>query len=47
VNGFDDLAAVDALQVDAGDAEVRVPELTLNHHEWDALVRHFDRVGVS
>jgi hypothetical protein len=30
VDGLDDLAAVDALQVDAGDAEVAVSELALN-----------------
>ncbi len=31
VNDADDLAAVDALQVDAGDPEVRMPELALHH----------------
>jgi len=30
VDGLDDLRAVDALQVDRGDAEVGVPELALN-----------------
>jgi hypothetical protein len=46
MHGADDLAAVDALQVDAGDAKVGVPKLTLDHDERDAFVRHFDRVGV-
>jgi hypothetical protein len=46
VNGADDFAAVDALEVDAGDTEVGVPELTLDHDEWDAFVRHLDGVGV-
>ena len=30
VHGLDDLAAIDPLQVDAGDAEVAVPELALD-----------------
>jgi hypothetical protein len=47
VDGADDLPAVDALQVDAGDAEVRVAELPLNHHERNAFVRHLNRVGMS
>jgi hypothetical protein len=38
VDGADDLAAVDALQVDAGDAEVGVPELTLDDDERNAFV---------
>jgi hypothetical protein len=46
VNGVDGLAAVDALEVNAGDVEVDVPELTLDHDERDALVRHLDSVGV-
>jgi hypothetical protein len=44
VDGADDLAAVDALQVDAGDTEVGVPELALDHDQRYALVRHLDRV---
>jgi hypothetical protein len=47
VDGADDLAAVYALQVDARDAEVRVPELPLDHDERHAFVRHLDRLGVS
>jgi len=46
VDCVDDLAAVDALKVDARDAEVGVSELSLDHDERDALVRHLDRVGV-
>jgi hypothetical protein len=30
----------------AGDPEVRVAELTLDHNERDTLVRHLDRVRV-
>jgi hypothetical protein len=30
VHGLDDLAAVDSLQIDAGDAQVAVPELALD-----------------
>ena len=44
VDGADDLAAVYALQIDAGDAEVGV--LALDHHERDALVSHLDCVRV-
>jgi len=46
VDGADDLAAVDALEVDAGDAEVGVSELSLDYDERDALVRHLDRMTV-
>ena len=46
MDGADDLAAVDALEVDAGDAQVGVPELALDDDERYAFVRHFDRVGV-
>jgi hypothetical protein len=46
VDGADDLAAVDPLEVDAGDAEVGVPELPLDHNERNALVRHLDGVSV-
>jgi len=47
MDGADDLAAVYALQVNACDAEVRVPELPLDDDERDTFVRHLDRVGVS
>jgi hypothetical protein len=46
VDGADDLASVDALEVDAGDAQVGVPELALDDHERDALVGHLHRVSV-
>jgi hypothetical protein len=46
VNGLDDLAVVDALQVDRGHAEVGVAELALDHVERQALARHLDGVGV-
>jgi hypothetical protein len=37
VDGVDDLAVVDALQVDGGDAEVGVAELALDDVERDAF----------
>ena len=46
MDGADDLAAIDALEVDAGDAKVGVSELALDDDERDAFVRHFDRVSV-
>ena len=47
LDGAEDLAAIDALQVDARDAEVGVPKLLLDHHERDALVSYLDRVCVT
>jgi hypothetical protein len=46
VNGADDLAAVDALQVDARDGKVGVPRLPLDNNQRNALVRHLDGVRV-
>jgi hypothetical protein len=46
VNGADDLAAVDALQVDARDGKVGVPKLPLDNNQRNALVRHLDGVRV-
>jgi hypothetical protein len=46
VYGADDFAAVDALEVDARDAEVGVSELALNDDERGAFVRHLDSVSV-
>ena len=46
VNGVDDLADVDALEIDAGDAEVRVAELALDDQERDALTGHLDSVSM-
>jgi hypothetical protein len=40
----DDLAAVDAMEVDAGDSEVGV--LALDHDQRDPFVRHLDSVCV-
>lgn len=40
----DDLRAVDALQIDAGDPEVRMSQLPLNNDERNALTRHLHRV---
>jgi hypothetical protein len=46
VDGADDLAAVDALEVDARDAQVGVPELPLDHDQRNSLVSHLDSVAV-
>jgi hypothetical protein len=45
MDGADDLAAVDTLEIDARDAEVGVSELALYDDEC-AFVRHLDRVSV-
>jgi catechol 2,3-dioxygenase-like lactoylglutathione lyase family enzyme len=42
-----DLAAVDALQRDAREAEVAVPELALDDDQRHAFVGHLDRVSVA
>ncbi len=47
MDGADDLAAVDALQIHAGDAEVGVSQLTLDHDQRNSLVRHLDSVGIA
>jgi hypothetical protein len=47
VHGVNDLAAVDALQVDGCEAEVAVSELALDDDQWYALASHLDGVGVS
>ena len=46
VHGVDDLAAVDALEVDGRDAEVAVPELALDDDQRYALASHLDGVRV-
>jgi hypothetical protein len=46
VHGLDDLAAIDALEVDGGDAEVAVSELALDDDQRYAFSGHFDGVGV-
>ena len=43
----DDLAAVDALKINAGDAEVGVPQLTLDHDQRNSFVRHLDSVSMA
>ena len=44
MDGVDDLGVVDPLEVDAGDPEVRMPELALDHDERDPFMGHLDRV---
>ena len=39
MDGVDDLARVDSLEVDRGDPKVRVPELALNDRQRDPFVR--------
>jgi hypothetical protein len=46
VDGVDDLDVVNPLQVDRGDAEVCVSELSLDHDQWNAPMGHLDRVRV-
>ena len=47
MHGLDDLAAVDALQVDGGDPEVAVAELALDYDQRHAFACHLDGVGVA
>jgi hypothetical protein len=47
MHGFDDFAAVDALQVDGGDSEVAVAELALDDDQRNAFPGHLNRVGVA
>src|SRR5512132_4070115 len=44
---LDDLAVVDALQVDGRDAKVRVTELALDDVERHAFACHLDRMGMA
>jgi hypothetical protein len=46
MHGFDDLAVVDALQVDRGDAEVAVAALTLDDDQRHAFAGELDGVRV-
>jgi hypothetical protein len=46
-DGVDDFGVVDALQVDRGNAEVGVSELSLDDHERHAFVGHLDGVGMA
>jgi hypothetical protein len=47
MDGVDDLAAVDPLKINAGDAEICVPQLALDDDQGDTLASHLHRVGVS
>jgi hypothetical protein len=47
VDGVDDLAVVDALQIDRGDAEVAVPELSLDDDQRHAFAGHLNGMGVA
>jgi hypothetical protein len=47
VDRVDDLGAVDALQVDRGDAEVGVSELALDDEQGHTFPGHFDGVCVA
>jgi hypothetical protein len=46
MNGVDDLAVIDSLQVDRGDPEVRVAELPLDHAERHTFSSHLNSVRV-
>jgi hypothetical protein len=46
VDSVDDLGVVDALEIDAGDAEVAVAELALDHDQRHALASELDGVRV-
>jgi len=47
MNGADRLGVVYPLQVDGSHSEVGVPELSLDHVERHALLRHLDGVRVA
>lgn len=47
VDGVDDLGVVDALEVDRGDAEVAVAELSLDDDQRNAFVSHLDGMRVA
>jgi hypothetical protein len=47
VDGVDDLGVVDALEINAGDSEVGVSELALDHVQGDAFAGHLDGVRVA
>jgi hypothetical protein len=46
-DGVDDLGVVDALVIDAGDAEVAVAELALDRDQRDAFAGELDGVRVA
>ena len=43
---LDDFAAVDSLEVDAGDPQIAMLELPLDNHQRDALVGELDSVSM-
>jgi hypothetical protein len=47
MDGVDDLGVVNALQIDACDPEVGVPELALDDDQRHPLVGHLHSVGVA
>ena len=47
MDGVDDLGAVDPLQVNRGDPEIRVPELPLDDDERHSLMRHLHGMRVT
>jgi hypothetical protein len=47
VDGVDDLRAIDPLQVNGRDPEVRVPELALDNDQRHALMRQLDSVRMA
>ncbi len=44
VNGLDDLGVIDPFEIDTGDAEVAMAELTLDHDQRHAVASHLDGV---
>jgi hypothetical protein len=46
VDGVDDLARIDPLEVNRRDAEVRMSKLSLDDRQRNSFVRHLDRVRV-
>lgn len=47
MHGVDALGAVDALQVDGRDCQVRVPDLAPNDDQRDYLAGHLDGAGAT
>ena len=47
MDGVDDFGGIDALKVSAGDAEVGMAELALDHGQRDTFACHLDRVRVA
>jgi hypothetical protein len=47
VDGVDDLRAIDPLQVNGRDPEVRMPEMALDNDQRHALMRQLDSVRMA